>query len=124
MARILISDARADTRTMTIRMLERLGHEPLEVGLPAPGQLTDVDLVLVDPRGPVGAIVCQAAMIVNPDLPLVCVSVTPPPPELEKLGVSFAAALVKPFASELLAATIDEVLARRGADRAPDALDV
>jgi len=112
MARILLSEPREDTREMIRRMLERLGHGVTEVGLPAPGQLTDTDAVLVDPAGPVGTTLCQAARLVNPGLALICVSVAEPPGELAALGIAFDACLYKPFTSEELAGALERVLSR------------
>ena len=69
---------------------------------------------MVEPAAPTGAVLAQAACIVNPALPIVCASVTAPAPELEELGVSFAAAVVKPFTAEQLGAAIEQALRGRG----------
>jgi hypothetical protein len=75
-----------------------------------PAQLQSADLLLVEPAAPAGAVLAQAARIVNPRLPLVCASVTAPAPELKERGVVFAATLVKPFTAEQLSAAIDQAL--------------
>jgi len=95
---------------MLERMVTRLGHEPILAEMPAPVQLQRADLLMVEPAAPTGAVLAQAARIVNPRLPLVCASVTAPPPELEELGIVFAATLVKPFTAEQLGAAIDQAL--------------
>ena len=110
MARILISESHDDVRRMLERMVARLGHEPILVGVPAPRQLTEADVLVVEPAAPIGAVLAQAACIVDPFLPIVCASVTAPPPDLGELGVVFAAWVVKPFTSEQLGAALDRAL--------------
>jgi CheY-like chemotaxis protein len=110
MAQILISESHDDVRRLLERMVTRLGHEPVFVKVPAPAQLQSADVLVVEPAAPTGAVLAQAACIVNPTLPLICASVTGPPPELAELGVEFAACLVKPFTIEQLGAGIDQAL--------------
>jgi hypothetical protein len=110
MARILISEPRQDVRRLLEHMVARLGHEPMLVRVSAPEQLQSADVLVVEPAAPTGAVLAQAACIVNPSLPLICASVTAPPPELAELGVLFAAALVKPFTTEQLGVAIEETL--------------
>jgi CheY-like chemotaxis protein len=114
MAQILISEPHDEVRRMLKRMVIRLGHDPILVKVPAPAQLQSADLLMVEPAAPTGAALARAACIVNPKLPLVCASVTAPPPELEELGVVFAAALVKPFTAEQLGTAIERALRGRG----------
>jgi CheY-like chemotaxis protein len=110
MARILISEPHDEVRRLLERMVTRLGHEPIPVGIPAPQQLQSADVLVVEPAAPTGAVLAQAACIVNPSLPLICASVTASPPELAELGVVFTAALVKPFTAEQLRVAIEEAL--------------
>jgi CheY-like chemotaxis protein len=106
MARILISESHEDVRRLLVRMLTRLGHEPVVVTMPAPEQLLGADVLMVEPAAPIGAVLAQAARLVNPSLPLICASVAAPPAELAELGVVFAAVLVKPFTSAQMDAAI------------------
>ncbi len=110
MARILISEPDDDVRRLLERMIARLGHEPIAVRMPTPEQLTSADALVVEPAAPVGAVLAQAARLVDPSLPLICASVTAAPVELAELGVVFAACLVKPFTAEQLGAAIDRSL--------------
>jgi hypothetical protein len=110
MARILISESHEDVRRLLVRMLSRLGHEPIVVTVPAPGQLLSADVLVVEPAAPIGAVLAQAAGLVNPSLPLICASVAAPPSELAELGVVFAASLAKPFTAEELHAAIGRSL--------------
>jgi CheY-like chemotaxis protein len=116
MAQVLISESHPDVRRMLERMVARLGHEPVLVVVPAPAQLQSADVLVVEPATATGAVLAQAACIVNPRLPIVCASVAGPPRELQELGVPFAAALVKPFTAAQLGVAIDEALR---ASRAP-----
>jgi CheY-like chemotaxis protein len=114
MARILISEPHDAVRQLLERMLTRLGHEPIVVRVPAPEHLARADVLVVEPAAPLGEVLAQAASIANPSLPIICASVTGPPPELANLGVVFAACLVKPFTIEQLGGAIDEALLARG----------
>jgi CheY-like chemotaxis protein len=113
MARILISEPREDVRRLLVRMLERLGHEPVVVTVPAPEQLAGVEALVVEPAAPIGVVLAQAVRLIDPSLPLICASVTAPPPELAELGVVFAAVLIKPFTAEQLGAAIARSLSAR-----------
>jgi DNA-binding NtrC family response regulator len=117
MARILINESHEQVRTMLVRMLTRLGHEPVVVTVPAPEQLWDANLFLIEPADPIGAVLVLAARLIDPSLPLVCASVAAPPADLAELGVEFAATLIKPFTAEQLGTTIDSLLQQRAAQR-------
>jgi len=117
MARILISESHDEVRRLLERMVTRLGHEPIVVRATIPQQLTYADVLVVEPATPVGAVHAQAMCIVDPSLPIICASITAPPPELAQLGVVFAASLVKPFTLEQLGAAIEEALLAGSAHR-------
>jgi hypothetical protein len=105
---------------MLERMLIRLSHEPIPVIVATPEYLTRADALLVEPSAPMGAVLAQAASIVNPSLPLICASVTSPPPELSELGIEFTATLIKPFTSEQLSDAIEHALRARHGRRRHD----
>jgi CheY-like chemotaxis protein len=113
MARILISEPHQDVRRLLERMVERLGHEPIAARTPTPEQLTSVDVFIVEPAAPIGAVLAQAAHMIDPRLPLICASVTAPPPELAGLGVVFAATLIKPFTLQQLHTAIERAFTTR-----------
>jgi hypothetical protein len=95
---------------MLERMVTRLGHEPVAVRVPSPQDLASADVFLVEPAAPIGVTLAQAASVIDPSLPLVCVSVAAPPVELAELGVVFTESLVKPFTAEQLSEAIDRAL--------------
>jgi hypothetical protein len=101
------------------RMITRLGHQPLSIGLPTPERLTSADVLVVEPVAPVGTALAQAAAIAVPLLPLICASVSAPPPELQQLGVRFTASLLKPFTIEQLGEAINQALRERQVRRPP-----
>lgn len=110
MARILISESHDEVRRLLERMVTRLGHEPIATRSPTPQQLTGADVFVLEPADPIGGVLAQAAHLIDPSLPLICASVTAPPPELAELGISFTATLVKPFTIEQLGAAIERAL--------------
>jgi CheY-like chemotaxis protein len=114
MARILISEPHDEVRRMLVRMVTRLGHEPILVRAPTPAQWRSADILVVELAAPAGAALTRAAHAANPTLPIVCASVTAPPPELEERGVVFAATVVKPFTAEQLGAAVEQALCGRG----------
>jgi DNA-binding NarL/FixJ family response regulator len=111
MTKILIDEPHPLVRRMLERMVARLGHEPVVANISNPEQLASADVLLVELAAPLGITLAQAAQLVNPALPIVCASVTGPPPELAELGIELAGALVKPFTSGQLDAAIRQALA-------------
>ena len=109
MARILISEPDDAVRRLLQRMVTLLGHEPLRTDSPTE-QLANADVLIIEPAAPNGALLAQAASIADPSLPLICSSVTEPPPELAKLGVDFAYCLVKPFTLQDFDVALQEAL--------------
>jgi hypothetical protein len=95
---------------MLERMVSRLGHEPVAVRVPGPEDLQSADVFVLEPAAPIGATMAQAASLIDPSLPLICVSVAGPPTELAELGVVFTASLVKPFTVEQLSGAIERAL--------------
>jgi DNA-binding response OmpR family regulator len=112
MARILISESQQDVRKMLTRMVTRAGHEAITATVPAPEDFLGADVLVVEPASPLGAVLAQAATVLDPSLPLICASIAEPPAELIELGITFAATLLKPFTSEELGAAIDRALDR------------
>lgn len=113
MAQILICEPHDEVRLLLARMVTRLGHEPLATPAPTPRQLTDADVLVLEPAAPISSVLAQAARLIDPALPLIAAGVTAPAPELEELGISFVATLVKPFTAEQLRAAIELALRER-----------
>jgi DNA-binding NtrC family response regulator len=109
MARILISEPHEQVRLLLARVVTRLGHEPAIAMAPTPHCFESVDVFMVEPAAPIGAVLAKAARLIDPALPIVCVSVAAPP----EIDVEFAACVVKPFTPEQLRDAIERALAKR-----------
>jgi hypothetical protein len=107
MARILISEPHRDVRQSLVRMVGYLGYEPLVMEVPSEARLPYVDLLLVEPADPIGAVFAKAARLIRPEMPIVFLSVEPPP-ELDIVPVTY---LKKPFSVGQLSDTIESALA-------------
>jgi hypothetical protein len=116
MKRVLINESHEAVRGMLMRMLTRLGYEPIAVQIPVAEQFLQATALLVEPAAPAGVLLAQAARIAAPELPLVCASVMAPAPELVALGVEFDAQLVKPFTSDQLDLAIRQACAHRASE--------
>lgn len=119
MARVLINEPHDDVRRLLERMILRLGHEPIAVVTPTPQQLMGADVFVLEPAAPIGGVLAQAARLIDPAMPLVCVSVEPPPAELADLGVVFAASVLKPFTLAQLREALDQALTARRLSEGP-----
>jgi hypothetical protein len=106
----MISEPHPDVSRLLERMVAKLGDRPILAGSPTPAQLRSVDVLLVEPAAESGAMLARLARAANPSVGLVCASVAAPPPELEDLGIDFAATLVKPFTFEQLEVAIERAL--------------
>jgi hypothetical protein len=106
MARILISEPHEDVRNLLCRMVTDLGHEALVMDVPTPERFLQADLFLVEPAAPIGAVLAKAAHLIRPGLPIVFVSVEPPP----ELDIEPAGHVMKPFTATQLSDAIDRAL--------------
>jgi hypothetical protein len=97
----MISEPHPGVRRLLERMVARLGDRPMVPDAPTPAQLRSLDVLLVEPVAPAGAMLATLARASSPSLAIVCESVTAPSAELVDL-VNFAAVLVKPYTAEQL----------------------
>jgi hypothetical protein len=107
MRRILINEPHPEVGVLLTRMVLRLGHEPVLQTEATPGYLDGVEVLIVEPAAPLGALMAKATRRLDPSLPIVCVSVAGPP----QIGVQFSAWLLKPFTQDQLAHAIEHALA-------------
>jgi hypothetical protein len=87
-------------------MVTDLGHEALVMDMPTPERFLTADMFLVEPAAPIGAVLAKAAHLIRPGLPIVFVSVEPPP----ELDIEPAGHVMKPFTSTQLSDAIDRAL--------------
>jgi CheY-like chemotaxis protein len=109
MAQILINEPHDDVRRLIVRMVSDLGHEPLVLDVPTPERFLHADVLLVEPAAPLGAVLAKAAQLIRPDLPIVFLSVEPPP----ELDLEPVAHLMKPFTATQLGDALDRALSAR-----------
>jgi len=109
MASILLSESDPDVQQLLVLLLERLGHEAIVLGggadVPPPA-----DLLLLEPASPRCVEEARLARLLDPTLPVVCVSILPREARFLELGP--LAYLEKPFTSAALADAIDRALAQ------------
>lgn len=74
--------------------------------VPTPERFMRADAFLVEPAAPIGAVLAKAAHLIRPELPIVFVSVEPPP----ELDVQPAGHVMKPFTAVQLRDAIDRAL--------------
>ena len=93
MARILIGEPSAEVRELLVRILARLGHEPL---VPNPdGEQPLPDIFLFEPEADEFLSLAATLRRRRPELPLVICSVCPPSAETRALAP--VRHLLKPF---------------------------
>jgi len=108
MARILINEPHPEVGLVLTRMVLRLGHEPVLRTEMVPGYLDGVELMMIEPAAPLGALMAKASRRLNPSVPIICASVAAP----AQIGVPFSAWLLKPFTQAQLAHAIEQALAQ------------
>ena len=94
MAQILIAEPYPEVRDLLVRIMHRLGHNPVCANGSRP-DAAEFDLLLLEPSFPGGAELARELREGRPDLPIVCVSIYPPSDEVAALEP--AAYLQKPF---------------------------
>jgi len=111
MASILLSEADPDVRRLLVVLLDRLGHEAIVLGggttAPPPA-----DLLLLEPASPACLELARVARELQPELPIISVSILPP--EACILGGGPSLYLAKPFTLDQLGAAISNALGRVG----------
>jgi len=110
MARILICEPDQMVKTVLERVVADLGHDPVATMVPKPWDYTSADVLIIDPAELITVTLARAAQMIEPSLPVICVSGIAPPPDL---GVAFTAVLLKPFTIEQLGGAIDAALRAR-----------
>ena len=91
MARILIVEPHPEVRDLLVRIVSRLGHEP--VVHDGAAELDDLDVVLLEPVHWDGIEIARSAQR-RSGARVVCVSISPPSEETLALGSAY---LLKPF---------------------------
>ena len=106
MATILIADPDPATRSLLEVLVLRLGHRP--IGQWELAEDETPDLMLLEPASRAGMRHARRLRSRFPEMPILCVSIDPPCPELAELGV--AGHVMKPFRRSQLEEALDAVL--------------
>lgn len=109
MARILVLEPYPEIRDLLSHVIAGLGYEPvLHSG--AREAPPDVDVLLLEPGYPSGLDIARELRRRSPQLPIVCLSIYPPTPEVAALDP--VAYIVKPFALTTLQRALEDAVAR------------
>jgi len=117
MATILIADPDPATRSLLEVLVLRLGHRP--IGQWELAEDESPDLVLLEPASRADMRHAQHLRSRFPELPILCVSIDPPSPDIRLLGI--AGHVMKPFRRSQLERALESALVQcagrlRGSD--------
>jgi CheY-like chemotaxis protein len=105
-ATILIVDPDPATRSLLEVLVLRLGHRP--IGQWELSEDESPDLMLLEPASRVGLRLASRLRRRLPQLPILCVSIEPPSPETQELGVR--GHVMKPFRRSQLERALESAL--------------
>jgi CheY-like chemotaxis protein len=117
MARVMISDPHSTVTELLVRMVAQLGYEPVAVDVdspPTPARLRSADVLLVEPTTPAARRLARTACAANPSVAILSQGA---PEGLERLGLTPAAHLAKPFTVEQLDVALRHALAHPSNER-------
>jgi DNA-binding response OmpR family regulator len=106
-ARVLISEPHPDCRALLELVVQRVGHDPVDLGELVDGD--DLGLMILEPASAEGLALAAKLRRRLEDLPIICTSIRPPSAATETLQP--AAYLVKPFRLTELEAAMHQALA-------------
>lgn len=113
MAKILIIEPHVEVRDLLAHIVARLGHEPVSSRLTDRQDLTDVDVVLLEPSASEGVETARAVRAAS-GAAVVCVSIFPASEDAQALDP--VAYLLKPFSlADLERAVLAALESRRPA---------
>jgi DNA-binding NtrC family response regulator len=110
MARIYILEPEADVRELLVRVADRLGHEGRELEAAAIPEVSEGDVLVVEPSDPPSLASALAVHERVPNVRIICVSVYSSLPEAAELAPF--AYVVKPFRLEELERALREAAER------------
>ena len=86
MATIMVADEHDEVQRLLSHMVARVGHTPVLWTAAQSEALHGFEALLVEPARPGCFRFAQAARSTRPELPIVCVSIYPPTPEVSAWG--------------------------------------
>jgi hypothetical protein len=110
----MISDPHPVVRQILVRMVARLGYQPMAAVLPpTPAQLRSADVLLVEPTAPAGRALAHTARAANPAIAIIGEWATPLPEGIDRSGAGPTSHLVKPFTIDQLGVALRQAIAHR-----------
>jgi len=117
MPRVMISDPHPTITEMLVRMVADLGYEAVAVAKdspPTPARLRSADVLLLEPTTPAARRLARTARAANPSVAILSQGA---PEGIERLGLTPAGHLSKPFTIEQLDAALRQALAHPSSER-------
>ena len=108
MATIMVADEHDEVQRLLCHMVARVGHTPVMRTAAQRNELHGFDALLLEPAFPGSFRYAQEVRSVRPELPIVCVSIYPPTPDVRALGC--VAHLLKPFSLCELESALEQAL--------------
>ena len=108
MATIMVADEHDEVQRLLSYMVARVGHTPAMWTAAQSDELHGFDALLVEPAFPASFRYAQAVRSARPDLPIVCVSIYPPTPDVRALGG--VVHMLKPFSLSELESALEQAL--------------
>ncbi len=116
----MISDPHPVVRQMLVRIVARLGYEPMVVeDSPTPAKLRSADVLLVEPSSPAQIALTRTARAANPALAIISAGAVALPEGMGRYGDGPIVHLAKPFTIEQLDGALQRTLVHRDRSRRP-----
>ncbi|MGI8606152.1 MAG: hypothetical protein ACR2L0_03210 [Gaiellaceae bacterium] len=109
MATIMVADEHDEVQLLLSYVVARVGHTPVSWTAALGDVVLGFEALLVEPAYPGCFRYAQAVRNARPELPIVCVSIYPPTPEVSALGG--VVHLLKPFSLSKLESALEQALA-------------
>ena len=105
MAIVVIAEPHLEVRALFVHVVRNAGYVPLPTAGPEYAGAERPVAALIEPASPDAVALARSLRERYPELPVICVSIYPPGPEIADLRPS--AYLIKPFAISELAQALD-----------------
>lgn len=108
MATVMVTDEHDEVQRLLSHMVARVGHAPVLWTAAQSDVLHGFEALLVEPAFPGCFRYAQAVRNERPELPIICVSIYPPTPDVRALGC--VVHLLKPFSLSELESALEQAL--------------
>ncbi|HVD10291.1 MAG TPA: response regulator [Gaiellaceae bacterium] len=108
MATVMVADEHDEVQRLLSHMVARVGHTPVLWTAAQGDALHGFEALLVEPAFPGCFRFAKAVRSARPELPIVCVSIYPPTPDVRALGC--VVHLLKPFSLHELESALEQAV--------------